>query len=467
MNTNKKKMLKIMYIYIAIILLLMFFSKTIYNFSLPKVSVVMPKSGKLTKELEAYGIVVFSDIYNIYSSIDGQIEEIYLQKGDFIDSNKIIAVCNQVPSATDYERKSLEFSIERYKNQLDTLNLELTVLQKEIEVLNNETTSQDIYPIPTHELQEAEWSIELQEIERLIEKQKEEIEKAKILYDAGGISKADYDKEIEKLNVLKNSKNQKELQIAKQTQEREIQIAKQVQEDKKNHLDLLHQKETERAKVNLSIDKICIDIAEAESALIMLLNNEYNDPTIKAEYSGIVVSLEKQKGSFVSKGEKIAAIGMNNHYYITEISCSKSDGKFIKAGDSAIVHYSSKNIQSNAVVYDIQPEADTLKIKLRFDSEQLINGEYVSVKFYKQTKDYNILVPNEAIVNEGFNNFVWVVRSKSGTLGTEYYSVKIRVMIADSDFGYTAISKGIDFLEPVVIGKDKDLMINSSVNQMD
>jgi len=480
MNIHKKKMLQIMYIYIALIILLLFFSKTIYNFSLPKVSVAMPKTGKLTKELEANGIVAFSDIYNIYSSAAGQIEEIQFKHGDFIDSNETIAVFKQVPSETDYERKSLEFLIDRYKNQLDASQLEFTALQEEIEVLlDNETFSPDmyspdIYSVPARELQAAEWSIELQETERLIAIQKGETEKANILYEAGVISKADYEAEIEELTVLEYSKTQKELQIAKQTQEMEAQIAKQEQdnhkkyeEDRKNHLELLRHKETELAKVNLSIERIYIDIAEAEAALAMLLNHENNNPAIKSEYSGIVVALEKEKGSFVSKGEKIATVGVYNHSFISEIICSKSDGGFIEVGDSAMVHYGGKNTQSTAVVYEIQPESDTLRIKLRFDSEQLTGGEYITAKFHQQTANNDVLVPNEAVFREGFNNFVWVVRSKSGTLGTEYYAVKIRVMIADSDFHNTAISKGLEYFEPVVIGSDKDLTMNGRVRQMD
>ncbi len=454
MSINKQKMLRILYVYVAVILILVFFSKTIYNFSLPKVTVVMPKSGKLTKELEAYGVVLFSETYDIYAGANGQLEEIYVEKGDSIDVNTTIARYKTLSTETEAKHRALHYSIDRIKNEMDASNLYKKALQKEIQALNGVTEVQEADP---------SFILELQEIKRLMNLQEEAIQKTKILYDAGALSKEDYDKEIEKLDTLVSSEKQKEAQIEKQKQESNTKY----NEDKKERLDLLNQKETDLAKTELAIDKVNIDMHEAESTLEALASTKDQEPMMKVKGNGVIISVEKQNGSFVSQGEKIATVGVNNHTFVSEITCLKAEGKFINVGDEATISTSGADKRATATVFDIQPIGDSLKLKLTFQSTQFNGSEYVSINFHKQTITYDVLVPNEAIIKEAFNNYVWVVCSRDGALGVEYYTVKLRIMVADSDFSYTAVSKGIDFIAPVVVGKNKDLMMNSRVTQMD
>jgi hypothetical protein len=65
------------------------------------------------------------------------------------------------------------------------------------------------------------------------------------------------------------------------------------------------------------------------------------------------------------------------------------------------------------------------------------------------------------------SNFVWVIRSRQGALGTEYYSVKVKVLIADFDEYCTAISKGLEFFEPVATNFSKELTVNGRVNRLE
>jgi len=92
-------------------------------------------------------------------------------------------------------------------------------------------------------------------------------------------------------------------------------------------------------------------------------------------------------------------------------------------------------------------------------SGKLINGD--------DAKTYERLIPNEAVFHDGFGSFIWVVRSKQGAFGMEYYSVKIKVLVADSDEYYTAISRGMEYFEPVVVSFDKDLTVNGRVNRLE
>ncbi len=447
-------MLNILYVYISIILVLVFFSKTIYTFSLPKVSVAIPTSGTLTKELESNGIVSFAETADIFSTVDGQIKELYIKTGDFILDGGLIAKCEKQLSNEEDMDAELGFTIQKIKNEIRSIMLEKTGLESEIEALNEKSST----PLIDETL-----PLELHEIERLISQQEESLHKSQVLYESGTIPKADYDQEIEKLNTLENAKESKQKQIEKQVQDNQQIYGN----NEKIRLNLQNQKKIALAKTTLAIKKATIDLQEAELALSKAMNHHVEGGVIKGEQGGIITAVEKQKNSFVSLGERVATVGLYNTSFVTEFLCSKGEGKFIATGDEASLIINGMKGQVKAFVSEIRPEGENLRIKLSFQSGYFKGGEYVSIKLLKQTKSYDVLVPNEAIIKEGFNNYVWVVRSKNGTLGMEHYSVKVKVLIADSDFGYTAISKGMDFIEPVIIGKDKDLVLNGRVNQMD
>ena len=141
MNINKKKLRKMLYIYISIILVLVFSSKTIYNISLPKVFAAMPQSGVLTKELTARGVITFAETMDIYATSGGQIGEIFIRKGDLINEDDVIAVF-MTPNGAD-NNDELDFTIERINNQLAGLRLNREAIQENLRALS--ATAGDLY----------------------------------------------------------------------------------------------------------------------------------------------------------------------------------------------------------------------------------------------------------------------------------------------------------------------------------
>ena len=222
----------------------------------------------------------------------------------------------------------------------------------------------------------------------------------------------------------------------------------------------------ESQKADLDIARANLDLHAAEAALADAIGNDL-DAGIIAECSGIVLSVEINKGQFVSRGESIASVGVDNNKFAIEFSCQEPDGRFIHVGDEASVHVNGAASGIKATVRGIIPIGDMLNISLTCETEEPIGGEYVTVRFYKQTETYETIVPNEAVVRETAGSFVWVVRSRQGALGTEYYSVRVKVLIADMDEYYIAISRGMDFFEPVAVNYNKDLTLNGRVNRME
>ena len=294
MKINKVKLRIALYIYIALMIIVIFSSKTIYNLALPRVTVAMPQSGTLTKGIETFGFTEFADTFSFYAETSGQIEEILVQTGDYIEKGDPIAY---------------------YKKNGD------------------------------------------------------------------------------------------------------------------------------------------------EEAFVL-----------RSLYDGIVISVNKENGAFTNSGDCVATMGVANNQYYTVFSCVPENGDFIEQGDMTEIEVTGFG-KIKATVSQMFFSLDgMLNIRLDFEAENLQSGQYARINFQKQSQKYDIIVPNEAIVREGMNHYVWIVQNRQGALDMEYFSVKVRVIIADSDNYNTAIVSGLNMVipaAPVVVGMDRDLTVNGLVRRME
>jgi hypothetical protein len=411
----------------------------------------MPTSGPLEKHLDVYGEVKFAQTYDVFSTASGQIEDLYVTKNAQIHSDERLAKVKLTEDST----MTMELAIQKQKNSIEALQIDRACLERE---LNDLSIPKENKILPNKSL-----LLELESIDEAIDTEQQNLENAKILYEAGGISSAEYNKAVQELRNLKNSKQQKLALIEEQNDKNQTGI----DEKEKLRLSALNQKKDELAKLLLSIKEAELDLQKSELERSKLNENKVDQYIRTGAQNGIVITLEKEKKSFVSLGEKVATIGILNTNFTTQVICSKSEGNFIDIGDQAKITVGGISEKVTASVTDIKPEGEHLKITLSFQSKTFKGGEYIKITFNKQTTNYDVVVPNEAIVNEGINNYIWVVRNKPGSLGMEYYTVRLKILIADTDETHTAISKGFEFIQPVVTNKSKDLSMNGRVNQMD
>jgi multidrug efflux pump subunit AcrA (membrane-fusion protein) len=294
MKINKKILKIALIVYIALMVVVIFSSKTIYNLSLPRVSVASPQSGRLVKGLDTFGFTEFADTFTAFAEVYGQIEEMLVQVGDYVKQGDPIA---------------------RYR----------------------------------------------------------------------------------------------------------------------------------------------ITNPEEEAFILRSLND------------GIVISLNKENGAFTNPGERVATMGVASNQFYVNISCMPEVGSFIEQGDTAELSITGIGRVTATVSQMFLGYDGRLNIRLDFEAD-IRQGQYARVSIQKQTQVYNVIVPNEAIVREGMKNYVWIVQSRQGALGTEYFTVKVRVIIADFDDFNTAIARGLDMVfpaVPVVVSKDKDLTVNGRVRRME
>ena len=120
---KKRELIKtLIIVFLAIMLVLTFFSNTIMNRSLPEISTETVASGKLTERIEKRGTVEANQAYNV--TVDGNrvIEKIHIKTGQEVKKDDVLFTVNTV----DNEK------LETEEATLDTLKLDYeTALLKE------------------------------------------------------------------------------------------------------------------------------------------------------------------------------------------------------------------------------------------------------------------------------------------------------------------------------------------------
>jgi multidrug efflux pump subunit AcrA (membrane-fusion protein) len=90
MEQKNQNFAKAFGIFAGIVLLLTFFSKSIYNYQLPVVSVATPKSGKLSFTVEGSAEVSYSHMESVYSDVDGWVKEILVRSGEEVEKGQCL-----------------------------------------------------------------------------------------------------------------------------------------------------------------------------------------------------------------------------------------------------------------------------------------------------------------------------------------------------------------------------------------
>jgi hypothetical protein len=184
---------------------------------------------------------------------------------------------------------------------------------------------------------------------------------------------------------------------------------------------------------------------------------------------GTLISIDKVKGQYVSPGEKVATLSMTDTKFKCEITCPAFDGRFIEVGDEARISGGGLAERITGLVSELNVVGETQFITVSVESALPQGGEYVTVLIEKQSEKYDVIIPAEAVHPDGFGHYVWMLRERYGSFGAEYYTVKTKVIVADTDDQYAAISRGLEYYNeaPVVTSYDIEPKVNGRVMRME
>jgi len=434
--------------FLVILLILIFFSKTIYRYNLPVITAVKPESGRLSKLEISTGLADWAEVENLYAAVGGRVEAVLVKEGEAVTEGQ--------------ELYRLSFDRDEAERKLREIQNSRGKLQTDIQSINLKLDNQNRYWTDlSDEAYEEEFvsSYELDAVAIDIRKAREELSDVRERYDDGDAGESDVDKARYDLQALYLKREELERKL----EEQKKQAKEAVEEQEKDRQSKLQDYESDIAALKLDLQAKQIELNSLgiqEEPYRKALQDFEAYSVITAPTDGTVISLGAGKGEAIKEDQLIASIGAVGAF---EVECAISlDNNFVLPGD--IVELSNSSHVVDGAVTKITPTAQNKTVTIELTDPKVTSGETFDVTFKKESDTTYTLVPNGALNQDNDGYFLNQVKRRDGILGQEYYLARLDVYIGDSDSTNTAVVQGITFFEPIALISDKPVTAGDVVS---
>jgi len=216
------------------------------------------------------------------------------------------------------------------------------------------------------------------------------------------------------------------------------------------------------------------EIADAEDGLS-------DDCIVYAETAGTVKDVNVLTGDTTTTSAA-AVLAVDSENKKVTVSVSAEYEEYIEAGDSVTVtKYGETESIAGASISDIQyDEDDTSLLKVTVllasttasenteedsSNQRLSLGEQVTVTFDKQSEQYSMLVPVNALYTDNNETYVLIVQETEGILGTVLEAQKVTVTVLDKNSSYAAISATGAVDQDIITQSDREVKDGNRVRK--
>ena len=432
MKLNKKTAGAIIFVFL---ILLLFFSKTIYTYNLPLVTAARPKRGGLSKLEISSGIASWAETETVYAVSAGAAGQVYVREGDVVEIGQVlfemdfdIAAAERRLAETDNNISKLEQDIRGTRTRLGNIREALAATSEtETDLSPSQWDEQAAFLAGLYSNNESSLSGQAGLIALEISRAQTALKNTQFAFELGSQSR----------NDLYNAEN--------------------------NLKALLYKYEAEADDLEHSLALKLIDLENmrlSRETIREILRDYRNNALIRAPASGTILSLNAEKGRFFPENSLLVSIGVGEEFVV---ECSISlDNNFVNPGD--ICNLSNASHVLKGTVRRIRPSAQGKTVTIAVVSDEVSDGETFEVTFEKTSASSFILVPNSAINQDNDGYFLYQIKRRKGMMGEEYYVDRLNIYIGDSDHQNTTVVRGITFFEPIVLVSNKALTSGQTIS---
>ncbi|MCL2059167.1 MAG: HlyD family secretion protein [Oscillospiraceae bacterium] len=444
----------------ALLAALMFFSGTIYQYNLPKVSASRPSNGYLSKRETSSGYADWESIGKQYSPIAGKVSEICISEGDRVDVGQVLFLLS-------FDRAEAERRLREIDNSLEKLEIDIQGLYLRMERANRAIADGNASKAEARRLYEAAagkvatTSNDLAILEIDIKKAEQTLADATILFEAGAGTEREIASAQDNLDTLylrhEATIRSMDEQLEKDAESLDT-LYRNISSYDKSIADSLA--DIEQLELDLKSrerDKISYDL-QREPYLEALAGYDAHGE-IRASVGGLVLSVDAEVGQNVGEGAMMATIGIGNSYIV---ECQISiENNFVFLGDSCELSNTAHVFEG--VIISIAPGDRGKALKVRLASDEVTVGETFNLTFERISDVRYTLVPNGALNQDNDGYYLNQVKRRDGLLGSEFYLERLDIYIGDSDSQNTVITSGLRFFEPIVLTSDKPVQPGETI----
>lgn len=351
--------------------LLIFVSVTISNAMPLSVNLITLQPNDFSKGFTEEGEVMAAKEWPIFNPVEGKLESLKVENGNRVKKGQVL----------------FEMSTSDLNYQLEGLEAQLQSLEGQ-RLENNKSPDQ---------AQIAQQTLLIQQAEKDVQTEEQNLARMKALYEAGSISRVQYEEA-----------------------ERSLEKAKSLLEQQKFGLQLIY----EQHQTSQGTELYYSNQKKALQAQIDQLDEKINKAAVVAEQDGIIKDLSLKEGSVLSQGQQIMTVFTNEGYKL-ESYVLASDALDVKVGSSVEVvqETSSGNKSFAGTVSEVAISAVEktsplglkenrvkVTIQLAENSPNVVLGSNVDVKFTTLAVPDQLMIPKTALFPYQEGEAVWLVQ---------------------------------------------------------
>lgn len=413
-------------------------SKSIYTTKLPMVSTVMPESKYIEHRVEADGVVIEGGKQAVTVLAGLRVEGLMVRAGDRIEEGDALFKVDlddlkEMIEEKQSEISSLQMQINAYLN-----NQDLAQQKKEIE----KARAREDYDT-TSRLENTDVGRAADQVARAEEALEE------FLNDSERWSMGEDERE-EKEQELRDALQRAAYAEADARRERDQMVRDAERSVEDNEF-------PEDADATLSLWQLEISERKADLAPYeKILNNE---GIITADISGTITDINVSVGERVPEG---AALLLTDDALPCQfkVVLDKEQKKYVGVGDAVSVKLDgSSNAVDTAIHYFSESKSVPGGFETLIDLPEQVGTPGLSGKliFSRQGDKYGCCIPPQALHKEERRNYVYVLGTREGILGEEYYVEEVNVKVLDQNDNWAAIEPGvIDENSKIITSADKE-----------
>lgn len=355
METKKKRpwVKNAIIIFLAIMLVLTFFSNTIMNLSLPEVSTKVIDTGVIIPKIRGTGIVKANETYDVTLKESRTIKTVTVKEGRHVEQGDVLFMLEGA------ESKELEY----VKSELKTLE---------------RAYNSALLSLTDFDYSQYEWQIS---------KAENDLSDARAQLLAAKEGSAEYAAAKARVDSLEDS-------IA----DLEFKLSEQQKADAK----LLERQ-------RLELDNLEEDIAE-KRAKIEKLERESAGTEIFSPVSGLVKTVYAYSGKEISYGEVLALIEVTDSGYFLSFSVTNEQSELAVVGRKGEVYnyYGGSKLEVQLDRIESDPDEPASRKLLFFNVKgEVESGTQLSVSINAKGTEYPLIVPNSAVRLDSNGTSYW------------------------------------------------------------
>ncbi len=496
-------------VFLAVLLVLTFFSNTVMNYSLPQVATVAVDAGSINARIRGNGTVAANETYEVKLEQTRKIASILVREGQSVavgdtlilletdESEELKAAQEKLEqmeldyrksalaqsNTTAEQKRELTLAQQAYDNalalyrqysDLDPQSLAIEKVQAEQELKSLEQEHKQL------QSEVADLQDELADLEDDLADVEAEIADAEDAGDTALVSELqdeceDLEREISSCErslagaerEARDAQNEVLDHSAYIAELAEASSAAQDVTAKKDALDELLFRQGLGNSDALDIQATQRAIEEQRKLVEQLLKTA-DGAEVTAPVAGVIGSVEVTAGSTAGAQMTLVSIDVVDRGYMVKIPVTSDQARKVRLGDQAeLVNYWGADATAilESITSDPSNPGKGKLLCFRVDGDVQPN-QNLTLSIGQKSANYDCVVPNAAVRTDNNGTFVLVVTAKSSPLGNRYTATRVDVEVLATDDTRSAVT-GLGYGDFVITTSNKPIEAGTQVRLAD